>query len=132
MNNSLVDTFCEKANPEFRSIVYKIVEVIAGSEYHLDMDIKWGQLTFAQDADFHHWICAINLTKKFVALNFHFGGLLDDPQGVFVVGASKFLRKTEYRTVADVDEDVIISFLTQALNRLQYFKEHWKEIQKST
>jgi hypothetical protein len=86
-------------------------------------------MTYALDSDFHHWICAIATAKASVGLNFHFGGLLEDPQGVFKVGSSKFLRKIEYKSVKDVDEGVILNFLKQAVDRLPYFKENWKEIQ---
>ena len=95
------------------------------------MAVKWNQFTYAYNADFHHWICGISITKNAVGLNFHFGGLLDDPNGVFKSGSSAFLRKIEYRTIEDVNEGIILNFLSQALDRLEYFKENWKEIQKS-
>ncbi len=130
MESQLVDAFIKQACPEYQQITLKIVEIIGNSGQELEMDIKWGQLTFAHQADFHHWICAIKITKKFVGLTFHFGGLLDDPQHQFVVGDSKFIRKLEYRTCAEINKEVISDFLDQAVNRLEYFKEHWQEIQK--
>ncbi len=69
------------------------------------------------------------MTKKFVGLVFHFGGLLDDPQGIFICGTSKFSRKIEYRRVEEVESEVVLGFLGQALEKVAYFKEHWKEIQ---
>lgn len=39
------------------------------------------------------------------------------------------LRKLEYRTVDDIDESVVLEFLSQALARLQYFKDNWRAIQ---
>jgi hypothetical protein len=131
MNNQLVDTFTQETSPEFQAIIHRLVEILSDSEHPLDSDIKWGQLTFARGADFHHWICAIKITKKFIGLSFHFGGLLSDPHGIFKSGASKFLRTIEYRAVEDINEAAIQDFLAQALDRLSYFKENWKEIQKS-
>ena len=93
--------------------------------------MKWEQLTYAKNADFHHWIVGIKVTKKFVGLVFHFGGLLEDPRGVFNCGASKFARKIEYRQMDDIDVDVLQALLRQATDKVTYFKEHWKEIQAS-
>ena len=132
MHNSLVDAFEAKCSPEFQVIIHRLIQIIKGSSHTLDMDIKWGQLTFAQNADFNHWICAIKVTKKWVGLVFHFGGLLDDPGRVFKIGASKFIRTIEYQTVKDIDGAVVQGFLAQALDRLPYFKANWKEIQKGT
>jgi hypothetical protein len=131
MNNSLVDSFEAKSSPEFQSIIRRLSQIIIDSGHSLDADIKWGQLTFAQNADFHHWICAIKVTKKWVGLVFHFGGLLDDSNCVFKIGTSKFVRTIEYHTVNDIDGAVVQDFIAQALDRLPFFKANWKEIQKS-
>ena len=125
----LID-FTENANPEFKRIVQLLAEIIEGSGKQIDVAVKWRQLTYAHNGGFHHWICGISITKNAVGLNFHFGGLLDDPKGVFKSGSSAFLRKIEYRKIEDVDQAVILDFLSQALNRLHYFKENWKETQK--
>ncbi len=124
-----MDEFTQTAKPEFKQIVEGIDAAVAASGCKLDRAVKWGQLTYARDGDFHHWICAIKITKQFVGLNFHFGGLLADPSGVLMAGASKFIRKIEYRQPGDVDASVIQGFLGQALDKLEYFKTHWKEIQ---
>ncbi|HOX41826.1 MAG TPA: DUF1801 domain-containing protein [bacterium] len=71
-------------------IVEKLAGVIASVDSQLTSDIKWRQLTFALEGDYHHWICAIAVTKKSVNLVFHFGGLLDDPDKVLIAGTSKF------------------------------------------
>ncbi len=124
-----MDEFTQSVRPEFKAIVEDIDAAVEACGHSLDRAVKWGQLTYAKDGDFHHWICAIKLTKNFVGLTFHFGGLLDDPAGVLIAGASKFVRKIEYRQPADVDGSVIQGFLRQALDKLDYFKAHWKEIQ---
>lgn len=129
METQLVQSIAAEACPEFQKIVYRMVEIIDKSGMELSCAVKWGQLTYAVNDDFHHWIAGIKVTKKFVGLVFHFGGLLEDPNHVFVTGNSKFSRKIEYRLIEDVDKDVILDFLGQAFNKLTYFKEHWREIQ---
>jgi hypothetical protein len=128
--HQLLTDFTKNIGPEFKRIVQRLDEIIEGSGKRLDVAVKWRQLTYAYNTDFHHWICGISITKNTVGLNFHFGGLLDDPNGVFKSGSSMFLRKIEYRTIEDVDEGVILGFLVQALDKLEYFKENWKEIKK--
>ncbi len=127
----LVADLTKSATNESRKIVERLVRIIEGSKPPLDAAVKWRQLTFAQNGDFHHWICAIAVTKHGVALSFHFGGLLDDPHGVFKAGSSHFLRKIEYRTFRDVDDAVVRNMISQAVNRLEYFKQNWKELQKN-
>lgn len=127
----LVTDFENGANSEFKKIIERIVEIVENSGSDLDTAVKWKQLTFAIRGDFHHWICSIKKTKKFIGLNFHYGGLLDDKTNSFSVGTSRFLRKIEYRTLADVKEGVIQDFIAQALSKHQYFKDNWKELQKA-
>jgi hypothetical protein len=127
--NPVTQSFLQTASPEFQSIVSRLTEIIESVKEPLSCDVKWGQLTYAIDGDFHHWLVGVKVTKKFVGLVFHFGGLLDDPQGIFICGASKFIRKIEYRRVEEVESEVVLDFLEQALEKLAYFKEHWKEIQ---
>jgi hypothetical protein len=130
MESPIVDTFSSRATPEFQEIIQRLATIIT-SKHPLSVDIKWGQLTYALNSDFHHWICAVKITKKAIILTFHFGGLLDDPGGVFRTGSSKFGRSIEYRAVEAIDAAIIQNFVEQALDRLSYFKENWKEIQKS-
>lgn len=127
--NDLTQNFLWTASPEFQPIVIRLTEIIESSKEPLSCEVKWGQLTYAKNGDFHHWLVGIKVTKKFVGLVFHFGGLLNDPQGIFIRGASKFGRKIEYRRVDDVESEIILGFLEQALEKLAYFKGHWKEIQ---
>jgi hypothetical protein len=129
VDGAAIAQLLNKARPEHREIIERLVEILEKSGKNLDAAIKWKQLTYALDSDFHHWICSIATTKASVGLNFHFGGLLEDPEGVFQARVSKFLRKIEYRAVKDIDEKVILNFLEQALDRLLYFKTNWKAIQ---
>ena len=131
MEQGFLAEFTKQASPEAKKIVERLAGILEGSGELLEAAIKWNQLTYAYRGDFHHWICGISITKMTVDLVFHFGGLLDDPQGVFKAGSSAFLRKIKYQTAEEVDKKVVLDFLGQALKRLEYFKANWKEIQKS-
>jgi len=71
-------------------IVLRIVDIIDEAGEDLDCAVKWGQLSYARGADFHHWVAGIKITRHFVGLVFHFGGLLNDPNRVLIAGTSKF------------------------------------------
>ena len=128
--SDLCEEFTHSASLEFKAIVDRIDAIIQASDVNLDCAIKWGQLTYANHGDFHHWICAVKFTRHFVGLTFHFGGLLADPAGVLIAGTSKFGRKIEYRHIDDVDARIILGFIHQALEKLDYFKANWREIQQ--
>lgn len=128
-DTELIDSFTLSANPTFVRLVRRLASVIGSVEPRLECAVKWGRLTFALDGDYHHWICGIGITKKAVVLTFHFGGLLRGPAGLFSAGASRFGRKLEYRVPEDVNDAVIVDFVSQALGRLEYFKDNWKAIQ---
>ena len=127
-SSQLVRQFLCDAPPHTQEIVNVLITTISSTNYDLGMAIKWGQLTFALDHDFHHWICAINITKTYVGINFHFGGLLDDTHNKFKAGTSRFLRKIEIRSVSEIENDVIKNFVAQAVDKWPYFKENWKRL----
>ena len=111
-------------------IARRIIQEIRKAKKPLDAAIKWNQLTFAKDGDFHHWICALRISKRCVTLSFHFGGLLDDARGVLRAGTSRFLRTLVFATVQEVDEAPIESYVAQAIKKLPYFIENWQAIQQ--
>ena len=120
--------FMAGVKQEHRPIVERLVEIMRNSPEPLDSALKRKQLTFARQGDFHHWVCAISTTAKAVALNFHFGGLLDDPEGRFRAGSSRFLRKLEYRTVDDIDGQLSSSLRLRSWARLRT-QDNWKAIE---
>lgn len=130
MLNQDIDIFIQNLDYNFIEVVNRLIELIDKTEFGFDIAMKWGKITFAKNGDFHHWICAIGVTKNCVTLYFHFGGLLEDPQRRLKSGTSKFLRKLEFRQLSDIHDDVIIRFIEQAFKKLDYFKTNWKEIQK--
>lgn len=49
-----------------------------------------------------------------------------------MTGGSFFLRKLNYSAINDVDKEVIRDFIKQAINKLEYFKNNWKELNKKS
>ncbi len=128
-DEAVVGAFVAGLRPEEQAAVERLVEVVRSTGHPLELAVRWRQLTFGYAGDFHHWICGIAATKKAVVLVFHFGGLLDDPNGRFRVGESKFGRRLDYRSAEEIDESVVRGFVDQAIERLPYFRDNWKAIQ---
>ena len=132
MSIDVKKTYISHIDLNFQKIVEVLAKTIESIDKKLDCEVKWGRLTYGLSGDYHHWICGIAQTKKTVNLIFHFGGILDDKSKHFIVGDSFFLRKLEYSTVGDIDEKVIKNFVKQAINKLDYFKNNWKELNKNS
>ncbi len=127
--NDVIDEFCSQTQAdEFKEIVHNLSSIILSIDSAICVSVKWKKLTFALNDDFHHWICAINFTKKGTVLYFHFGGLLNDEYNVLISGESSFLRKIEFKTAQEIDKKIIKSYVKQAILRLDYFRDNWKEI----
>jgi hypothetical protein len=124
--------YISNINPSFQRIVETLIKTIESVDKKLECEVKWGRLTYGLLGDYHHWICGIGQTKKTTNLIFHFGGILDDRNEHFIVGDSFFLRKLEYSTINDINEGVIKDFIKQAIDKLDYFKNNWKELNKNS
>lgn len=123
-----VEAFYNSVPDNHKEIINKLSTVILKVDNHITQDIKWKKLTFGLNDDFHHWLCQINFTKRAVVLYFHFGGLLEDKYGVLITGQSKFLRKMEFQSLDDVDQKIIKEYISQAIAKLDYFKNNWKKL----
>jgi hypothetical protein len=126
--------FSTGQDEDVRATVGRLVDAIERSGISLDRAIKWRRLTFAVDGDFRHWICGIDVTRRGVVLQLHFGSLLRDPEGQLTASESRFLRTMTFRTAdsVDADADAVAGFVRAAVERLPFFRAHWREVQART
>ncbi len=82
------------------SLIHAAVEAAAEA-------IKWGRLTFTVHDDWHHWLCAIAVTKQGTKLVFHKGALLDDPDGL-LEGEARYIRHIPHEQVAAHPEAAVV------------------------
>lgn len=59
-----LNSFLENTSTEYKEIIQRLHAIILSTDNRFQSSIKWKMLTFAINGDFHHWICAINITKK--------------------------------------------------------------------
>lgn len=126
---SVVDSFMQGCTAEQKRLVRNVVSAIREADASLSAAVRWNQLTFAKGADYHHWICALRITKRSVNLYFHFGGLLDDPGNLLKAGSSKFGRWLTFETEFDIRKSDVKKLVGAAVQKLPYFKANWKAIQ---
>jgi hypothetical protein len=129
VSDSALDEFLAGVRPDAAPTVIAIDAAVRAAA-PLDTTIRWHQLLYGLGEDFHHWICAIAVSKNRVTLNFHFGGLIPDPEGAFRAGKSKFMRMLDFDTPGNVDATLIGRRINDALEQLEYFKANWKRIQQ--
>ena len=113
---AIVDEHMPDLDEQWRSTVERLVALILGELPDAEHDRKWGQLTFARDGDWHHWICAISPGKKAVKLMIHKGALLADPHRA-MTGKGRYLRAIPFQAPDEIDPDVIAPILREAAAR---------------
>ena len=127
IKNKDISDIINKANKEQKEIIHKLFEIIEKNNPDIQCAIRWKKITFGLNDDFHHWICAINLTKKYVGLNFHFGSYLADHSNILITKTSRFLRQVEIKEINDINDSVIAELISQAVDKLDEFKQTWKQ-----
>jgi hypothetical protein len=75
--------------------------------------VKWGRLTFTVNGDWHHWLCAIAVSRREVRLVFHKGALLDDPAGL-LQGEGRYVREIPHDRAA-ADPEAVTALVRQAI-----------------
>jgi hypothetical protein len=75
--------------------------------------VKWGRHTFTVNGDWHHWLCAIAVTRREVRLVFHKGALLDDPAGL-LQGEGRYVREIPHDRAA-ADPEAVTALVRPAI-----------------
>lgn len=129
MGDSTLDDFLAQVRPD-AALAVTAIDAAVRAAAPLDSIIRWRQLLYGLNGDFHHWICSVAVSKSRVTVNFHFGGLLPDPEHAFRAGSSKFGRMLDFDEGDSVDAGLIGRRVSDALAQLEYFKANWKRIQQ--
>lgn len=113
-----IDIWLDQLPPDRRAEAEELagqVRSAADPPAELDEAIKWNRLTFTAGADWHHWLCAVSVTKRAASLLFHKGVLLDDP-GHLLEGDGRYLRGMPYGRAHD-EPDAVAALVRQAMER---------------
>ena len=110
-----VRDWLERLDPKARSEVDRLVDVVVGAEPGVQQAVKWGRLTFTVRDDWHHWLCAVAVTRKGTKLVFHKGALLQDSSAL-LQGTGRYLREAPYAVVED-SPDAVTTLVREAVRR---------------
>jgi hypothetical protein len=115
-HDAIVATHLPGLEQRWHATVAALIDVVFDGLPDAQHALKWGQLTFTRDGDWHHWICAITATKSAVKLVIHKGALLADPSGV-MDGRGRYTRSIAFRSAEQVDAAVVAPILREAAAR---------------
>jgi hypothetical protein len=110
---AIIETHLPDLDHSQRATVERLIDMILDQFPDAQHELKWGQLTFTRDGDWHHWICAISPTKGTVKLVIHKGSLLDDPRGA-MEGTGRYRRSIPFTSPDEIDAGVVAPILRQA------------------
>jgi hypothetical protein len=115
--NAAIGSYIGRADERLVPIFERLIEIIERAEPRMQAAIKWGQLTFTVDGNWHHWICALKGTRDdYVSFVMHKGAILQDKAGM-LSGTGKYSRQVRISSTNDVDEAALTNLIRQAVVR---------------
>jgi hypothetical protein len=100
-----VEEWLHKLSPVQQEQAQNLAAVVHAADEAVTEAIKWRRLTFTIGGNWHHWLCAIAITKREASLVFHKGSVLEDPANL-LQGESRYLRQIPYHQAAEHPEEV--------------------------
>ena len=113
---SNINRYLNDLRPENIELVKIIIDYILESNPEFDCDIKWNQITFTLNQNWHHWIMAISESKKGITLSFHKGALIKDPRKI-LKGTGSHLRNIKYQYREQIDPDYLKRLIKSAVDK---------------
>jgi hypothetical protein len=108
-----VEAWLDKLSPAQQEQSQKLATAVHMANGSIAEAIKWRRLTFTVDDNWHHWLCAVAITKRGASLVFHKGVLLEDPAGL-LRGKSRYLREIPYDE-ATAHPDAVAALVREAI-----------------
>jgi hypothetical protein len=87
-----VEQWLARLDPPTRAEVEEVGQVVTEADPRMEGSVKWGRLTYSLEGNWHHWLCAVAVSKKTPRLVFHKGVLLEDRSGL-LDGSGKYVRE---------------------------------------
>jgi uncharacterized protein YdeI (YjbR/CyaY-like superfamily) len=109
-----VDEYLKKLEGHFaHPILHRVREVVLDTSSEITEEIKWGTPSF----EYKGLMMSMAAFKKFAAVWFHKGALLNDPHNLLEASAetTKSMRKYIIPTIEDLDEDGLRALIVEAM-----------------
>jgi hypothetical protein len=108
-----VEDWLHKWSPAQREQAQSLAAIVHAADEAVAEAIKWGRLTFTIGGNWHHWLCAVAITRRQVSLVFHKGSLLEDPSKL-LHGGSRYLRQIAHDQ-AMANPDAVTALVCEAI-----------------
>jgi hypothetical protein len=102
--------------PVNKEIASLIINLASEINPEFDCEIKWDQITFTLNQNWHHWIFSVSEARHGVTVSFHKGALLKDPRKIFK-GAGSHLRTIKYEYQEMIDPSYLKALIIQAVEK---------------
>lgn len=121
MADDVLEGYLRSIDPVHSPAVRLLDATIRGAAPELTSRIGYKMLTYVFGKDLRHWVIAVDVTTKGVCLRFLYGGFMDDRARVLRHGTST-LSTIDYRSLDDVDADLVASYAREAATNHAVFK----------
>jgi hypothetical protein len=96
-----------------RAEVEEVGQAVTETDPRMEGAVKWGRLTYALEGNWHHWLCAVAVSKKATRLVFHKGALLEDRSGL-LDGSGRYVREMPL-SAALQNSDAVVALVRSAI-----------------
>ena len=108
--------FLEEFKPSNKDIASVIINIALEINPEFDCDIKWDQITFTLNQNWHHWIFAISESRQGVTVSFHKGALMRDPRKI-LKGSGSHLKTIRYEYREMIDPSYLKRLINEAIEK---------------
>jgi hypothetical protein len=100
-----VEQWLARLDPPTRAEVEQVGQVVTEADPRMAGAVKWGRLTYSLEGNWHHWLCAVAVSRKASRLVFHKGVLLEDRSGL-LAGSGRCVREMPLAAALQNRDDV--------------------------
>ena len=111
-----VKSYLNDFKPSNRDIATLIMNLSLEVNPEFDCEIKWDQITFTLNQNWHHWILSVSEARHGITVSFHKGALIKDPRKIFK-GTGSHLRTIKYGYPEMIDPSYLKMLITQAIDK---------------
>ena len=108
-----VEQWLSRLGSPTRAEVEEIGQVVTGADPRMEGAVKCGRLTYSLEGNWHHWLCAVAVSKKATRLVFHKGVLLEDRAGL-LDGSGRYVREMPLSTALQ-HRDAVVDLVRSAI-----------------
>lgn len=102
--------------PAHKDIASLLMSIALEVNPELDCEIKWDQITFTINQNWHHWIFAVSESRQGVTISFHKGALLKDPRKI-LKGSGSHLKTIRYEYREKIDPAYLKRLISEAIEK---------------